>query len=107
MHISSRGLLAAAIVMSALSVQAFAGERTGGHAASNSEGLRAVGSEMPARTITAFAPAKVDPAVSDRATPTAEEAAQLFTVVGHTRDGKVLRKLPSEDIIRSVTETKP
>jgi hypothetical protein len=107
MPMSIRCVMAAAIAVSALSAPAFAGDQTSGRAAGNAESLRSVGAVFPSRNITAVEAATVDPTQSSRETPTAEQAAQLFTLVGHTRDGKDVRKLPSEEIIRSITETRP
>jgi hypothetical protein len=107
MHKSIKCVVAAAIAVSALSAPAFAGEQTSGRAASNSEGLRSVGAVFPSRSIKTAAAFAADPTVANRDTPTADQAAQLFTLVGHTSDGKEVRKAPSEDIIRSITETRP
>ena len=107
MHMSIKCALAAAIAVSTLSAPAFAGEQTGGKAASNTESMRAIGAVFPSRSIKAGPAFAADPTVASRDTPTAEQAAQLFTLVGHTRDGKEVRKAPSDDIIRSITETRP
>lgn len=96
--------LAAAIAMSA---PAFAGEQTKGQAASGIENLRSAGAVFPARIIRPVAAAVVDPTQSNRAVTNAEDAARLFTLVGHTSDGKEVRKAPSEDVIRSLSEPTP
>jgi hypothetical protein len=107
MLMSISRVVAAAIAISVLSMPAFAGEQTSGRAAGNAESLRSVRAVFPSRKTKTIPAAVVDPTVASRDTPTAEEAAQVFTLVGHTRDGKEVRKLPSEDIIRSLTETRP
>jgi hypothetical protein len=107
MHMSIKCVVAAAVAASALSVPAFAGDQTSGKAGGNGESLRSVGAVFPSRNIKAAPLTAADPTVASRDTPTAEQAAQLFTLVGHTRDGKEVRKAPSEDIIRSITETRP
>jgi hypothetical protein len=107
MHKSVKCLVAAAVAVSALSVPAFAGDQTSGKAGSSAEGLRAIGAVFPSRSIKAGPAFQADPTVASRDTPTAEQAAQLFTLVGHTRDGKEVRKAPSDDVIRSITETRP
>jgi hypothetical protein len=107
MHKSVKCLVAAAVALSALSLPAFAGDQTSGKAASNAEGMRSVGAVFPSRNVKAGPAFAADPTVASRDTPTAEQAAQLFTLVGHTSDGKEVRKAPSDDIIRAITETKP
>jgi hypothetical protein len=100
-------VMTVAVAMSALALPALAGEQTKGRAASTAESLRSVGAVFPSRNITTAPVALVDPTQTSRDTPTAAEASALFTLVGHTSDGKEVRKLPSEDIIRSITETRP
>lgn len=99
--------MAAAIAVSALSVPAFAAEQTKGRAASNTERLRSAGSVFPSRNIKPVGAVVVDLAQSNRDVLSTDEAARLFTLVGHTSDGKEVRKLPSQDIIRSITEPNP
>ena len=107
MHISIKCAVAAMVAVSALSVPAFAGEQTSGKAGSNGESLRSMGAVFPSRSLKAGPAFAADPTVASRDTPTAEQAAALFTLIGHTRDGKEVRKAPSDDIIRSITETRP
>lgn len=107
MLISVRCLMAAAIAVSALSAPAFAGDQTNGRAPGNAESLRSVGAVFPSRNIKTVAAVTADLTQSSRGTPTAGEATELFTLVGHTRSGKIVRRLPSDQIIRAVTETRP
>ena len=107
MYMSIKCLVAVAVAVSALSAPAFAAEQTSGKAGGNGEGLRSVGAVFPSRSVKSAPIVAGDLASASRDTPTAEQAAQLFTLVGHTRDGKEVRKAPSEDIIRSITETRP
>jgi hypothetical protein len=107
MHISIKCAVAAVVAVSALSVPAFAGEQTSGKAGSSGESLRSTGAVFPSRSLKAGPAFAADPTVARRDLPTAAQAAQLFTLVGHTRDGKEVRKAPSDDIIRSITETRP
>ena len=100
-------VLAAAITMSALSASAFAGAQTKGRAASDTESMRSAGAVFPSRIIKPVAAPVVDPTQSTRDVLSTEEAARLFTLVGHTGDGKEVRRAPSQDILRSITGPKP
>ena len=106
MHMSIKCAVAAMVAVSALSVSAFAAEQTSGKAG-NGESLRSMGAVFPSRSLKAGPAFAADPTVASRDTPTAEQAAALFTLIGHTSDGKEVRKAPSDDIIRSITETRP
>ena len=104
---SLKGPITSALVIFALSATALAGERTKGQTGDHSKGLRSMGSDLHPRQVKSRSVMQVDLATRNDATLSAEKAKQIFTLVGHTGEGKEIRRLPSDDIVRSLTATKP
>src|SRR5262245_13642289 len=89
------GLVSALLVTPA----ALAADHTVGKSVSKPEAQRDVGAEFTARSAE-YPSREAEP----YAAPTGDAAREAFTLVGHTRDGKEVRKAPSDELIRALSE---
>lgn len=98
-----RKALAVCLAVVSMSAVSVAGERKAGKAGTKStETSRSVTAQSPGER--AAVPArKVDPSTSRSPALAPEQAKKNYSLVGRTRDGKEVRKEPSEDVIRAIT----
>lgn len=98
---ASIGILITSIILSSGS-SVLAADRTKGQVGKAGDAPRAAATLPPAPNAKPLARPTFDPRAYRKAVRSVEDAKRAFTLVGRTRDGKEVRKVPGDDVIRAI-----